>query len=75
MEKKTVWNEENLKENICSAGIDLSLIETLVKFLDTALNDELNISHTDTANLTVILKNIVNNLKEKYEKLEHSLNV
>ncbi len=64
-----------IEGKICSVGIDLALIDSLIKFMDIALNDKLDITNADMANWVVILKRLVKIVKSKYEKIENVLNV
>lgn len=59
-----------IEEIISDIGSDLSAATSLVKFLDLALNDNLDITNMDLANLTVILKQKINTLNIKYGSLE-----
>ena len=63
----------SIENNINSVGIELSKITSLVKFIDIALNDELDVTQVDLANLTVLLKEKVIEINKKYDKIEYLL--
>ena len=65
----------NIENNIYSVGIELSIVVSLVKFLDIAMNDELDINEIDRANLTVLLKEKICEINEKYNTIECLLGV
>ena len=65
----------NIEKNIYSVGIELSIVVSLVKFLDIAMNDELDINEMDRANLTVLLKEKICEINEKYNTIECLLGV
>ena len=65
----------NIENNIYSVGIELSIVVSLVKFLDIAMNDELDINEMDRANLTVLLKEKICEINEKYNTIESLLGV
>ena len=65
----------NIENNIYSVGIELSIVVSLVKFLDIAMNDELDINEMDRANLTVLLKEKICEINEKYNTIECLLGV
>ncbi len=64
-----------LEEDFHSVGIDLTLLESLVKVMDCSINDEYNISQVDIANLTIVMKRLIEILKTKYDKIESCLNI
>lgn len=63
----------SIENNINSVGIELSKITSLVKMIDIALNDELDVTQMDLANLTVLLKEKVFEINKKYDKIEYFL--
>ena len=65
----------NIENNVYSVGIQLSIITSLVKLLDIAMNDELDINEIDLANLTAILKEKIFEINEKYNKIECLLGI
>ncbi len=73
MEKMQV--SEKLEKKLHSIGIDITLIDSLVKFLDAAMSDDLDITDVDKANLTIVLKRIVKIIKSKYDSVEQLINI
>ena len=65
----------NIENNIYSVGVELSIIASLIKFLDISMNDELDINELDRANLTALLKERINDINKKYNKIEYLLGV
>ena len=73
MKSITEKDFESIENNIYSVGIELSKITSLVKFIDIALNDELDVTQMDLANLTLLLKEKVFEINKKYDKIEYLL--
>lgn len=65
----------NIEEKISSVGMDLSIITSLIKFLDLALNDDLGVSDMDLANLSSLLKQRIFDVNSKYDEIECLLGV
>ncbi len=61
---------DKIENKLISIGIDISLADSLVNFLNGSTVDVIEISETDKANLLVILKRILTSIKKKYEKIE-----
>ncbi len=74
MENQTIVIEK-IEGKMHSVGIDMTLVQSLVNFIDSGLNDCIDVSHTDIINMTVILKRLVTIMKSKYEKIERILNI
>ncbi len=66
---------EQIETKMHSVGIDLTLIDSIIKYIDMSLNEEIDVSNIDVANLTIVLKRLVKILKSKYDKLERILNL
>lgn len=64
---------EVIEENIVSIGVDLSIASSLAKFLNLALNDDLDVNDMDLANLSNLLKQQIAAITEKYDKMECTL--
>lgn len=75
MAQKKLFMNEQLEERMYSVGIDLTLIESLINFLDISMNDEIDVSKVDIANLTVVIKRLVKIVKAKYDRIERILNI
>ena len=69
---KTNLEKDALKieEAIVSIGSDLAAAGSLVKYLDLSLNEEFDISNMDVANLTIVLREHLKQIMQKYDKLE-----
>lgn len=65
----------NIEEKISSVGMDLSIITSLIKFLDLALNDDLGVSDMDLANISSLLKQRIFDVNSKYDEIECLLGV
>lgn len=66
---------EVIEENIVSIGVDLSIASSLAKFLNLALNDDLDVNDMDLANLSNLLKQQIASITEKYDKMECTLGI
>lgn len=66
---------EVIEENIVSIGVDLSIASSLAKFLNLALNDELDVNDMDLANLSNLLKKQIFEISNKYDKMECILGI
>ncbi len=66
---------ELIEENIVSIGVDLSIASSLAKFLNLALNDDLDVNDMDLANLSNLLKQQIVEITEKYDKMECVLGI
>lgn len=75
MKVKKNMLEPQIEEDFHSVGIDLTLIETLVKVMDCIIIDEYNITQVDIANLTIVIKRLLKIVKDKYDKIESCLNI
>ncbi len=75
MVQNKLFMNEQLEKRMYSVGIDLTLIESLINFLDISMNDEIDVSKVDIANLTVVIKRLVKIVKAKYDRIERILNI
>lgn len=66
---------DKIENRIISIGIDISLADSLVNFLNSSMVDVIEISEADRANLLVILKRILSSVKKKYERIEDILEI
>ncbi len=66
---------DKIENRIISIGIDISLADSLVNFLNSSMVDVIEISEADRANLLVILKRILSSVKRKYERIEDILEI
>ena len=63
-------NLVNVEETIYSIGVDIATASSIVKYIDLSLNDSIDVSKIDVANLTILLRKQINSIKEKFEQLE-----
>ena len=63
-------NLVNVEETIYSIGVDIATASSIVKYIDLSLNDSIDVSKMDVANLTILLRKQINSIKEKFEQLE-----
>ncbi len=70
-------NEEQLESLVISAGIELSKLKSLAKCIDIVVDydDEINFNQNDIENLVIILKNMIDETSEQFEKIEKHLNI
>lgn len=54
---------------------NLSTMKSLLIFLDLGVSDEIMIKNSDLSNITTLLKTIVNNTIENFEKIEKELKI
>ena len=57
-------------EKITTVGINLSVISSIVKFLDVSMNDSTNFSNADIHNLVVTLQKMLNLVMSDYYEIE-----
>ena len=50
-------------------------MKSLLIFLDLGVSDEIMIKNSDLSNITTLLKTIVNNTIENFEKIEKELKI
>lgn len=63
-------NLVDVEEAICSIGVDIAMASSIIKYIDLSLNDNIDVSKVDVANLTLVLKKQIYHIKEKFEQLE-----
>ncbi len=68
-------NTEQLESLIVSIGNILSMTKSLTKCIDLFIDDEINFKKNDIENLLSILKNMLDDTSEQFEKLEIYLNI
>ncbi len=68
-------NEEQLESLVISTGIGLSKLKSLIKFVDTVIDDEINFNKNDFENLIIILRNMIDETSEQFEKIEKYLDI
>ena len=66
-------NKQQLEKRIISIGTDITIIDSLINFLNLAIEDRADFSNYDVANLTIVIRNMVRIVKTKYDKLEQLL--
>lgn len=63
-------NLVDVEETIYSIGVDIATASSIVKYIDLSLNDNIDVSKMDIANLTLVLKKQISHIKDKFEQLE-----
>lgn len=69
-------NKKNIikfQDQICSIGKDLTVILSLIKFLEAAMNGQIEIKRADLQNLISIINSILVNIIDKQDNLENFL--
>ena len=54
---------------------NLSTIKSLLIFLDLSINGEIIIENKDLANITTLLKELIDKTSKTFEEIEHELKV
>ena len=63
-------NLVDVEETIYSIGVDIAMASSIVNYIDLSLNDNIDVSKMDIANLTLVLKKQISHIKDKFEQLE-----
>lgn len=71
--KKTLIS--NLDEKITSIGINLSILASIIKFLDVSITDNSNYTKADLLNLIAVLSKILNSVIVDYSDIEQLLDL
>lgn len=70
MTKNNKLKNYEMFEKINTVGINLSVISSIVKFLDVSMNDSTNFSNADIHNLVITLKKMLNLVISDYYEIE-----
>ncbi|HIS89717.1 TPA: hypothetical protein IAA87_09910 [Candidatus Avigastranaerophilus faecigallinarum] len=70
MTKNNKLKNSEMFEKITTVGINLSVISSIVKFLDVSMNDSTNFSNADIHNLVVTLQKMLNLVMSDYYEIE-----
>ncbi len=70
MTKNNKFKNYEMYEKITTVGINLSVISSIVKFLDVSMNDSTNFSNADIHNLVITLKKMLNLVISDYYEIE-----
>lgn len=55
---------------IQTVGINLSLMYSLINFLENGLLDNINVSKIDTSNIVIVLRRLISLIIEDYSDIE-----
>ena len=72
---KTKFDKNELADEILSLGINISLLSSVVKCLNTSLDYEFNYKHNDIANLVMLLARLLGDTKDRIENIEKILSI
>ncbi len=75
MKENKINNIEQLESKIQSVGIDLTIIESLINVLNKCISEDSDINRTDLENLVIVLKRMICNIINKYDKIEAILDL
>lgn len=64
-----------VEDKLKSIGIDLTIIESLINFLDAVINEEIDVRSDDLSNLVIVIKRMLRKIILKYDKIEHILDL
>ena len=70
MTKNNKLKNSEMFEKITTVGINLSVISSIVNFLDVSMNDSTNFSNADIHNLVVTLQKMLNLVMSDYYEIE-----
>ncbi len=65
----------DLYNKIADIGVDLSIIASIIKFLDVSYSDSNNFSKSDIHNLIITLKKMINSIRIDYSEIEKSFDL
>ena len=65
----------DLYDKIADIGVDLSIIASIIKFLDVSYSDSNNFSKSDIHNLIITLKKMINSIRSDYSEIEKSFDL
>ena len=60
----------SIYDKITVVGVNLSIISSIIKFLDVSINDNTNFSKADVHNLVITLKKMHNIVINDYSEIE-----
>lgn len=63
-------NINRITSKVQTVGINLSLVSSLINFLENGLLDEFNVSKIDTSNIVIVLKRLISIIIEDYGDIE-----
>lgn len=59
-----------MSSKIQTVGINLSIVSSLINFLENGLQDDFNISKIDTSNIVIVLRRLISIIIEDYGNIE-----
>ncbi len=70
MNKLTEESKGKIISKVQTVGVNLSLMFSLIKYLDNGMLDEFNVSKIDTSNIVIVLKRLISVIIEDYGDIE-----
>lgn len=72
---KKLKDTKIIEDKLLSIGLDISLIESIVSFVELGITNELEVEKSDLENLVIVLKKMIKNISDEYDKLENFFNL
>lgn len=70
MKKTNNTDTDKMEEKVMAVGLNLSLLASLVNFLEYGITDTINFTNADISNLIVVMRRIISATRDEYEEIE-----
>ena len=67
--------KEQLKNKVISIGTDITIVDSLVNFLEMGIEDKFDLNNYDLANLALVIQKMMKIIKSKQDKIEQILEI
>ncbi len=68
-------NTEEIENQIVSISTDISIIDSLICFLNLGIEDKFDLTNHDLANLTIVIRNMIKSAKTNFDEIEQILDI
>ncbi len=75
MQEKKIIEIDKIENKIQSVGIDLSILNSLVNFLNYGIEDGSEFNNADIANLAIQISRMTKSIISKYDTIEQILDI
>ncbi len=67
--------KEQLKNKVISIGTDITIVDSLINFLEMGIEDKFDLNNYDLANLALVIQKMMKIIKSKQDKIEQILEI
>ena len=67
--------KEQLKNKVISIGTDITIVDSLINFLEMGIEDKFDLNNYDLANLALVIQKKMKIIKSKQDKIEQILEI